>query len=246
MSEVTWDSDTYDDVELVVVVDSNGFVKLLNDNLSEGYQFLTEEECSEGVPEGKGWKLSNSLLGSISEYALYVLKRIECDVDHPFIACFRFPDPLGKGNFPLIDIRFFGLGSTPAEDSIKVIEIKTTRSDANYFKKTLEDFAGLYDKGRLVSTVEHLKADLIYAGRSDLIPRVNDCIGVCESDSEKIHLFPTGISCDSCDEDECVYTLQGIVTQLRQEGWPLVSATHLRVPEIEETYLSFAIGTGDV
>ncbi len=51
---------------------------------------------------------------------------------------------------------------------------------------------------------------------------------------------------DVCDENTCILILQTIVAELRTNGWPHADAKHVRVPQIEDTYLSFALGEGDI
>lgn len=245
MATYEWDVDEYESVTCVRVTDTGEFVRLLNSHLLEGCRFLTDEQCAEGVPANQSATINSTLLGSVSEFAVYVVSQREFAIQYPFIGCFRGADPFGKGNFPLVDVRLFHIGPNPDDDRFRIIEIKTTRDNPSYFRATLDDFRALYPKSRIFSTAEHLKADLMNSGNQSLIPRLNDCLGTCESDSFKIELLPAGVAGDGCDENDCVVVLQEIVQALKDEGWPNVAAMFVRVPDIEGTYKSFAVGEGD-
>ena len=242
----TFDDETYDDVVLAQITDADEFTKLLTSHLSEGCQFLLESNVADGIKPGQTAIIGDTLLGSISEFAVFVICCVGYQLSHPFIGCFRAADPFGKGNFPLVDVRIFFHETNPAKDMICLLEIKTTRQTPSYFKKTLEDYSAMFTRSRLSSTAEHLKADLKNAGHWKLIPRVNDCIEACPKDSKKIELNPTGVSDASCGEDVCVSTLQDIVETLTGTvGWPNAEAICVLIPDIEATYVSFAIGEGD-
>jgi len=241
-----WDEQSHTDVVFVTITRQKAFVRTVTRYLSEGYQFLTKEEAARGVPNKEYSQISNTLLGSISEFAIYIVRRLQEDWDVPFIGCFRAADPLGKANFPLVDIRIFQVARNPKNDLLCLQEIKTTRDNPKYFSTVLSDYAGLYERSRLTSTAEHLKFDLQHAGKSQLVRRVNDCIGTCPGDSTKVRLTPTGVSCDRCDSCQCIAVLQDIVASLRADGWSDVNSMYARVPNIEQTYLSFALGEGDI
>lgn len=245
MATYHWDADQYDSVTCVRVTDTGEFVRLLNSHLLEGCRFLTDEQCAEGIPAKQSATINSTLLGSVSEFAVYVVSQREFDIQYPFIGCFREADPFGKGNFPLADVRMFHVRRNPDDDRFCLQEIKTTRENLQYFKATLQDFAALYPKSRIFSTAEHAKADLAHCGKQSLIPRLNDCLGTCEADSVKIELLSTGVADDECDVNDSVVVLQEIVQALKDEGWPNVAAIFVSVPDIEGTYRSFAVGEGD-
>lgn len=226
------------------ITDADAFIEMLSEKLLPGYHYLTAKEINAAVRDGSGHQISDNLLGSISEFAVYVIRSSEDNINHPYIHCFRAPDPLGAANFPLVDISFFRPKKKRANDRLHIQEVKATRDNPQYFGACEGDFEGLYGKSRLVSTAEHLKWDLQHAKKNNLVQRVNDCLGTCPGDSIKICLIPTGVSGEDAKERKCIQKIETIVAKLKGNGWLSVRGMYLRVPEIEDTYKAFACGEG--
>src|SRR4051812_32948427 len=96
----SWDDTTHPDVVCVGVTNATAFVALITDVLIEGYAFLSEADIKKRA--AKGQVIDNNLLGSVSEFCVYVLRKVHENIRRPFISCFRAPDPLARANFPLV------------------------------------------------------------------------------------------------------------------------------------------------
>jgi hypothetical protein len=225
-------------------LDGQNFIALLSTHVLEGYSFRTREQVAATVRAGSDNIIGDNLLGSISEFAVYVIRCTNDLICHPFIHCFRAPDPLGSANFPLVDISFFRPKKNPTKDRLHMQEVKATRSDPGYFRACEADFDGLYATGRLASTAERLKWDFQHSGKERYVSRINDCLGTCPKDSGKVRIIPTGVSGDGVDKNRCVRGIKRIVRNLRERGWPSVVGMYLRVPSIEERFRDFACGKG--
>jgi hypothetical protein len=228
----------------VEVTDSATFVAMLSEKLLAGYKYRTSAEVAATVKAGSSNLIGDNLLGSISEFAVYVIRCVQGAISYPFIHCFRAPDPLGSANFPLVDISFFRPKRDSTKDRLYMQEVKASRDNPQYFGACEDDFHGLYATSRLASTVEHLKWDLQHAKKKRMVSRVNDCLGTCPADSVKVRLVPTGVSGDAAEKSKCVRKIEAVVSNLRTEGWPSVRGMYLRVPAIEKTYRAFACGEG--
>ncbi len=239
-----WDSKASSAAVLVDITNSDDFIAMLSEHLLAGYKYRTTAEVKATIKSGSGALIGDGLLGSISEFAVYVIRCVHDAFSHPFIHCFRAPDPLGSANFPLVDISIFRPKKDSTKDRLHMQEVKATRDNPQYFGACEGDFAGLYATSRLASTAEHLKWDLQHAKKKKLIPRVNDCLGTCPKDSSKVNLIPTGVSGDAADNAKCVKKIESIVENLKEDGWPSAHGMYLRVPSIEENYKAFACGKG--
>ncbi len=244
MSSFYCDASSSETAIIVDVTDGPSFVALLRRHLHATYQYRTGAQVATTVPTGKSYLIGDGLLGSISEFCVYVIRREQDALSHPFIHCFRAADPLGSGNFPLVDISSFHPEMEPARDRLYLQEVKATRESPAYFGRCEDDFEELFAKGRLASTAEHLKWNLQRFGYDRYVPRVNDCLGTCPEDSTKVMLVPTGVSGDGPKKDACVRRIETIVGNLKGKGWSSVSGMYLRVPAIEQTFMDFACGRG--
>lgn len=244
MASYNWDATSSATAIFVNVTDTSQFVTFLSTKLHPTYEYHTPAKVAATVKRGSGNQLGDGLLGSISEFSVYVICCDQHGYKHPFIRCFRAPDPLGSANFPLVDISIFRPKKNPAKDRLHLQEVKATRENPDYFAACEDDFGRLYERGRLASTAEQIKWDLQMSKRGRYVTRVNDCLGTCPKDSEKLHLIPTGVSGGAADKDDCVRRVETIVANLQSAGWPSVHGMYLRVPNIERTYKAFACGKG--
>jgi hypothetical protein len=240
----TWDDTTFPDVIVVNCGHADALIVFLATELATDYPYVTGATDSTCTVMTDGAPLHNSLLGNISEFVAYVLAKHELPCNHPFIHCFKAASPTHIATFPMVDVGGFLPGESPDADILWMQEIKTTRTNEQYFAEVLPDYEGLFSSSRLAAKAEEIKFQLRHAGQTEMLGRINACLGTCPADSANVRLYPTGVSSDSRPTATFVSKLRSLVASLKKLGWPNVIGMYIRVTDIDLTYRRFARGEG--